>query len=146
MPVERIRQAEAEVANLTEALATGALRASPTLAARFEEAERELARLKAQEAQASVPVPSVLLPDIANRYRRLARDLARSLHRTDVDRARIEIGRLLGPVRVEPTDTEIRLYNEQGRLEAALLRAVGSDTTASFVVAGAGFEPATFGL
>jgi len=34
---------------------------------------------------------------------------------TDVDRARIELGRLLGPVRVEPSDTEIRLYNEQGR-------------------------------
>ena len=55
---------------------------------------------------------------------------------TDVDRARIELGRLLGPVRVEPSDTEIRLYNEQGRLEAALLRAVGSDTTASFCGSG----------
>lgn len=32
------RQAEADVANLTEALATGALRASPTRAARFEAA------------------------------------------------------------------------------------------------------------
>ena len=102
----------------------------------FEEAERELARLRAREAQASVPASTVLLPDIANRYRRLARDLARSLHRTDVDRARIELGRLLGPVRVEPSDTEIRLYNEQGRLEAALLRAVGSDTTASFCGSG----------
>ena len=55
---------------------------------------------------------------------------------TDVDRARIELRRLLGPVRVEPSDTEIRLYNEQGRLEAALLRAVGSDTTASFCGSG----------
>jgi hypothetical protein len=62
--------------------------------------------------------------------------LARSLQRTDVDRARIELGRFLGPVRVEPSDTEIRLYNEQGRLEAALLRAVGSDSTASFCGSG----------
>ena len=100
VPVERIRQAEAAVANLTEALATGALRASPTLAARFEAAERELAQLKAREAQASLPASSALLPDIASRYRRLARDLARSLQRTDVDRPRIELGRLLGPVRV----------------------------------------------
>ena len=33
----------------------------------------------------------------------------------------------------EPGDTEIGRYNEQGRLEAALLRAVGSDTTANFL-------------
>ena len=66
----------------------------------------------------------------------LRRLQVRPLHGTDVDRARIELGRLLGPVRIEPNDTEIRLYNEQGRLEAALSRAVGSDTTASFCGSG----------
>ena len=136
VPIERIRKAEAEVANLTEALATGALRASPALAARFEAAERQLSELRARESRASTPAPSALLPDIASRYRRLARDLARSLQKADVDRARIELGRVLGPVRVEPSETEIRLYNEQGRLDAALLRAVGSDTTASFCGSG----------
>lgn len=107
--VERIRQVEAEVANLTEALATGALRGSPTRAARFQAAEQELAQLMAREAQASLPASSNLLPDIASRHRRLARDLARRLQRTDVVRAGNELGRLLAPVRVEPSDTEIRL-------------------------------------
>ena len=47
------------------------------------------------------------------------------------------MGRLKGLVRVEPGETDIRLFNEQGRLEAALLCAVGSESTASLVVAGA---------
>ena len=36
----------------------------------------------------------------------------------------------------DPGETEIRLYNEQGRLEAALLSAVRSDSTASFYGSG----------
>ena len=91
-------------------------------------------------ADLKVRVPAVdaaaesLLPNIANR--RMAKDLARSHQKAGVDRARMELGRLIGPVRVEPSETEIRLYNEQGRLEAALLRAVGSDSTASFCGSG----------
>ena len=50
---------------------------------------------------------------------------------TDVDRARIELRQLIDPIKVEPAETDIRLYNEQGRLEAAWLRAVGSAPTAS---------------
>jgi hypothetical protein len=47
-------------------------------------------------------------------------------------------------IRIEADAEEIRFLSEQGRMEAALLRAVGG--TANNVVAGAGFEPATFGL
>ena len=142
----RVREVASEVENLTEAMASGALKGSPALDARLTAAEALLGQLRSQETQRPDPPAEALIPDIANSYRRLVRDLARSLHRTDADRARIELGRLVGPVKVEPADTEIRLYNAQGRLEAALLRAVGSGSTASFVVAGAGFEPATFGL
>ena len=35
---------------------------------------------------------------------------------------------LLGQFTVEADEREIRFYNEQGRTEAALLRAVGADT------------------
>lgn len=114
----------------------GALRASPSLAARLATAETMLAELKARERRRTVPAGDVMIPDIASRYRRMVGDLARSLDRTDVDRARVELGRLIGPVKVEPCDTEIRLYNEQGRLEAALLRAVGSESTASYCGSG----------
>jgi len=62
-----LRQAEAEVANLTEALAAGALRASPTLAARFEAAERHPTQLKALEAQPAKPRSPALVPDIASK-------------------------------------------------------------------------------
>jgi len=37
-----------------------------------------------------------------------------------------EVRQLLGRFKVEADDCEIRLYNEQGRLEAALSRAVGA--------------------
>ena len=51
----------------------------------------------------------------------------------------IELGRLIGPIKVEPAETDIKLYTEQGRLEAALLRAVGSEPRASYRGSGAGF-------
>ncbi len=118
-------------------MATGALRASPALASRLVAAETQLAELKTRAVQSATPTTAdSLLPDIAARYRQLAKDLARSPPKTDVYRARIELGWLIGPVRVERNETEIRLYNEQGRLEAALLRAVGSDSTASFCGSG----------
>jgi hypothetical protein len=50
--------------------------------------------------------------------------------------SRFEPGQLIGPVSVAISDTKIRLYNEQGRPEAAVLRAVGSDSTASFIGSG----------
>jgi len=146
VPIERIRKAEAEVANLTEALATGALRASHALAARFEAAERQLSELRACESRASTPAPSALLPDIANRYRRLARDLARSLQRTDVDRARIELGRLLGPVRVSPEIRKSGSITNKAAWKRPCCELSGRIRQQVFVVAGAGFEPATFGL
>lgn len=101
----RLLEVEAEVANLTEALATGALRASPALAGRLVAAETQLADLMARAARVPAPCRENLLPDIANRYRRLVRDLARTLQRTDSDRARMELGRLLGPVKIEPAET-----------------------------------------
>jgi hypothetical protein len=47
------------------------------------------------------PPDEELMPDITNRYRRLASNLVQSLRGTDVDRVRIELARLIGPIRVE---------------------------------------------
>jgi hypothetical protein len=133
---EQITEVQSEVDNLSEAVATGALRTSPSLAARLATAETLLTELKSQEVRRALPADDRLVPDIAGRYRRLVSNLARSLGRVDMDRARIELGRLIGPVKIEASATEIRFYNEQGRLEAALLRAVGSESTASFCGSG----------
>ncbi len=72
----------------------------------------------------------VLIPQIADRYQKPAGDLARTLHKTDADRARPELSRIPGPLKVVPSDNQIELYNQTGRLEAALLRAVGARSTA----------------
>jgi hypothetical protein len=49
------------------------------------------------------------------------------LLQADGDRGRQELRHLLGQFRVDVDAYEIRIYNEQGRHEAALLRAVGAD-------------------
>jgi len=45
--------AEREVANLTDAIASGALRGSPAIAGRLRQAEEDLARLQAEAARPS---------------------------------------------------------------------------------------------
>ena len=61
----------------------------------------------------------------------------------DPRRAQVEMREHVGPIRVTTTRTEIRLEAQRGHFEQTLLRAAGCQTN---VVAGAGFEPATFGL
>jgi hypothetical protein len=55
---------------------------------------------------------------------------------------------MIGPIRVRTTATEILLETQEGHAEVAFLRAAGLEQTGQqiSVVAGAGFEPATFGL
>jgi hypothetical protein len=50
----------------------------------------------------------------------------------------------LGEIRVVTTPEEIRFETNEGALEGAFVRAAGSQQFS--MVAGAGFEPATFGL
>ena len=62
----------------------------------------------------------------------------------DVDKARRALSALLGPVRVEPRGEVL-----VAKVTATGARFVDSSPASinrSFVVAGAGFEPATFGL
>ena len=54
-------------------------------------------------------------------------DLDRALLDRDGERSRQELLASLGEYKVEADTREIHFYNEQGRHEAALLRAVGTD-------------------
>ena len=55
--------------------------------------------------------------------------LERTLAAGDVPRAREEIRAQVGTVTVEADEREIRLYSQQGHIEAALLRAVGAHSS-----------------
>lgn len=124
----RIAQLKAEIGNLADAIASGVLRASPTLAARLASAEDELTLLQSSQAAPTAPVVDVvrLLADLPARAARAVDRLEETLAAGDVACARQEIRTHVGSVTVEADEREIRLYSEQGHIAAALLRAVGS--------------------
>lgn len=127
-PVEsaapRIKALQGQVANLADAIATGALRASPSIAAKLREAEDELERLQS-EARAPTADVELLLPKLAQEIERAVRDLPKALAEGNVDLARQELKGLLGSVRVVAEPTEMLLFAETGFVQAALKRAVG---------------------
>ena len=140
---QRVAQLQREVANLADAIAAGALRASPAIATRLQAAEAELARLQVQAAK---PAPKVAtLPSgIEGAWRQAVANLETVLATHDVARARTVLLDLIGEIQVVATPEEIRFETKKGALEGALVRAAGGQQIR--VVAGAGFEPATFGL
>ena len=141
-----------EIANLTDAVASGALKSSPAIAERLAKAEKELATVVAQKP---APRAAKLIPAIADEYRAWVGELETIMSPNglkkglvtdrDIARARAQLKkRLGGHIIVTETDTEIRFETEVGAEEIALR--LGSDGGQVFLVAGAGFEPATFGL
>ena len=141
--VDRIAELEAEVAALVEAIAGGVLRGSPAVAQRLAKAEAELAALRSVQAEARAPVEA-LMPAIVDRYLAAVDRLPETLARGDVDRSREALRGLIGTIEVEVDAREIRFRAASGAVEAALQRLAG--TSQISLVAGAGFEPATFGL
>jgi site-specific DNA recombinase len=138
---KRIAELNAEVGNLTEAVASGALRASKALGARLAAAECELERLSSARA-ASRKVVRMPLPS-GERYRRLVANLEAELNR-DVHKARTALRRIVGnEIPVLPHESGKHLVAKIGLDTEALMASGASEI---FVVAGAGFEPATFGL
>ncbi len=125
----RIAQLKVEVDNLADAVASGALRASPTLAKRLATAEAELQQLETAAVQAPAPAKAGvtrLLADLPARAERAVEELEGTLSRGDIARAREEIRRHVGTVTVEADEREIRLFSELGHVAAALLRANGT--------------------
>jgi site-specific DNA recombinase len=137
----RIAELKRQIENLAEAVATGALRASPALSGRLSTAEAELDRLTAQVVKPVpkiVDFPSRLMARFGKAIERLEDYLARDPHR-----ARAAIREICGEIPVFPHESGKFLVAKLGLSEAFLRVAVGSE---KFVVAGVGFEPTTFGL
>ena len=103
-------------------------------------------------AQATSPKFETIVkhaPRLADHYRELVESLEQNLtSRPSIPRARAELRKLLGgKIRIVTTPDVVRFETEKGRAEAAFLSAAGLGTHCAVeVVAGAGFEPATFGL
>jgi site-specific DNA recombinase len=129
---ERIAQLQSEVKNLTDAIASGALRSSKALAQRLSDAEEELERLTS--ARANEPKVVKLPMALGERYRRLVGSLESELGR-DVHKARTALRQIVGDqIPVLPHESGKHLVAKIG-LDTEALMASGDPE--SFVVAGA---------
>ena len=138
----RIAELTSEVQNLVNAIAGGMLKASPALAARLAATEAELARLQAE--QQAKPAVSLIVPDIGKRFLGLVDRLDEVLV-AEPERGREELRGLLGErIRLAPDQSGGFLWAEYSLGITPLFPAAGAN--ADLMVAGAGFEPATFGL
>ena len=130
---KRVEDLDAEIARLVDAIA--AVGISPALQARLQQAEAERA---AVSESVSADAYADTLAGSVQRYRKKLADLESALP-NDVDRARELIRSMIGPSEMVAREGQVWVEMETGR--AAL--AVGLSLVS---VAGAGFEPATFGL
>lgn len=130
---KRIAQLEREIANVTNAIASGLL--STALAERLRSGEAELSRIKAQAAArrtSSFPVP-----DVRGRFLELVKNLDQVLMR-DPERGRDELrGILGGKVMMVPDESGGFLWADYSLGLTALLPKQGS---AEIMVAGAGLH------
>jgi DNA invertase Pin-like site-specific DNA recombinase len=123
-PVKAIGRLRGEIANLTDAIASGMLRSSPALAERLETAERELARLEAEALRPALGSVAHEISGLARDYRALVADLAQTLTGVNVARARAELRKLVGELRVETTEEAVELWSTHTP-EQALMRLAG---------------------
>jgi hypothetical protein len=132
----RIAELRAEVGNLTDAIASGALRTSKALAERLSTAEAELDRLSIHKTTRKTNVVSLPI-QLADRYRRIVSNLETELTR-DVHKARTLLRQLVGnEISVVPHESGKHLVARIGLVTEALLQTAGGSEI--FVVAGAGF-------
>ena len=100
----RRKDLETRIANLTDAIESGALRASPAIGAKLAEAEAELAALAIPEPKRGAEIID-LLPGAIPVYRRMMRDLP-GLVAKDPDRAREQLRRYFPRIVLKPTREE----------------------------------------
>jgi site-specific DNA recombinase len=142
-----INQAERQIANIMKAIKAGIV--TPTTKSELERAEADLIEAKAalEEAAGISELLTTVLPNAGERYRTLVKKLGETLY-TDVPHARQCLKAALGLVRLIPSkaggylEAELR-HNPEGLMLLALEKDAGLKVR---VVAGAGFEPATFRL
>jgi site-specific DNA recombinase len=139
----RRQQLEGEVDRLVDAIAKGLL--SPALSARLQAAEKELAALEGADNVIDAKAALALVGPTVEAYRQRIHRLPETIKRTpDVARKVIRDG--VGSIVVAPrkdADGSSYLVAKMGLELQPLLAAGGLPID---VVAGAGFEPATFGL
>ena len=141
-PEARLRLAEVEqdLGRRVDALAQVGF--SPTLGERIRSLETERARLQQVTAQAVIDDADALVANIVANYRAAMLELrARLDNETDRTRTRELLRQMLGPIVVNK-DADGVTWAEMTN-PASQLAAGGVSLT---VVAGAGFEPTTFGL
>jgi site-specific DNA recombinase len=135
----RVAQLEREIANLTDAIAAGGLRRSAALAQRLEAAEEERDRLRVQRGVARIPA-APRAPDVRGWFLDKVANLDRVLE-LDPERGREELRGILGEkIKLVPDESGRFLWADYSLGLTALV------SNAEIMVAGAGFEPATFGL
>ncbi len=131
-----------EIDNLVQSLAL--VGASADIAARLQAAETELVSIKQRLEAAAVPTAQDLMRDVAAHYKQLMLDLRSALDKeTDRERTRRLLADLLGEVIVGRD--EDGAYADLADPATRLLSAASGGTYIT-LVAGAGFEPTTFGL
>jgi site-specific DNA recombinase len=146
----RLAELRREIANLTDAIASGLLKSSPALAGRLSAAEGELARVEADQGRPRDDDKVLrMLPRVAEVYRELVEELGAAVV-DDMPRARHELRQLVGDeIRLVKAQDGDYLEAEIAGGPAALLGASCNSLNINEknnLVAGAGFEPTTFGL
>ncbi len=138
----RIAELKAEIGNLVDATASGLLKGSPALAKRLAATEAELERLQA-ESHPKAPVVARIAPRIAERFLALVDQLEAHLGE-DPERSKMALMEAIGDsITLQPDESREFLWAEYGLEGARIMAPIGMP---EIMVAGAGFEPATFGL
>lgn len=128
----QLQIAQKELDNLMTAIKAGII--TTTTKAALQQAESDIAAAKKEIVAAERFEPTQMLP----RAREIYRDLVAKLEAVeDVTTAREMLKELIG---------EVRLVPENGTLTAEIQSAGLAGTEQISLVAGAGFEPTTFGL
>ncbi len=136
---QRLENVEAEITRLVDAIA--AVGISEALKTKLVAAEAEKKSVKAQIDAIQAPLASINAKDIQSKIKRVLMDLQTTLE-SDTQRARKIIADLFGDISILKESGNI--YAEYNNATEKLLIAAGGVSTN--VVAGAGFEPTTFGL
>lgn len=139
---KRLRELAVEISRLVDAIATMGL--SSALQDRLRASESERAQLEAQLATTAGSSHQALIDGVKCRYRKLVADLRETLDNVqDRMRTRQILADLLGPITIGK-DEDGGLYAELDEPAERLLFATSGESP--MLVAGAGFEPTTFGL
>ena len=144
-----VEAANKEIENIMAAIRAGIITTSTKAAlenaeARKTQAEGVLSSATASDSKAATKV-AAMLPRALDRYRAMLGDLAGVLGR-DVDRARAQLRQLLRDIRLHPAGRSLEAEISADWFGALSLAGTDPARLKVLMVAGAGFEPTTFGL